>query len=83
MMLAEQEARGVVRIMGPVRLPVVEWRDGLTLAQAIVEADYTPSGNPKAIILHRQGVRIPIEPALLLVGKDQPLEPGDMIEIQP
>jgi hypothetical protein len=72
-----------IRLVGPVRQPEVPWADGLTLAQAIAAADYADARNPRAIVIIRQGRRIPIEPDTLLRGEDLPLEPGDTIEIRP
>ena len=72
-----------IRVLGPVRQPEVTWADGLTLAQAIAAADYADARNPRAIVIIRQGRRIPIEPETLLRGEDLPLEPGDTVEIHP
>lgn len=78
------EARRVhIRVLGPVRQPEIEWADGLTLAEAIVAADYTMPGDPRAIWIVRQRERIFVDPKRLLRGEDVPLEPGDTIEIQP
>lgn len=78
------EARPVnIRVLGPVRHPEIEWADGLTLAEAIVAADYTMPGDPRAIYIIRQRERLFVDPKRLLRGEDVPLEPGDTIEIQP
>jgi hypothetical protein len=65
-----------------VQNPEVAWTNGLTLAQAIIEANYTGSGNPREIILTRQGQTSRIVPRDLLHGHDVPLQPGDTITIQ-
>jgi hypothetical protein len=72
-----------IRFVGPVRQPEIPWAEGLTLAQAIAVADYVDARNPRAIVIIRQGRRIPIEPETLLRGEDLPLEPGDTVEIHP
>jgi hypothetical protein len=72
-----------IRFVGPVRQPEVTWAEGLTLAQAIAAADYADARNHRAIVIIRQGRRIPIEPETLLRGADLPLEPGDTVEIHP
>ncbi|MCX8090752.1 MAG: hypothetical protein N3I86_07435 [Verrucomicrobiae bacterium] len=78
------EARRVnIRVLGPVRYSEVLWEDGLTLAAAIVAADYTLPGEPRAIYIIRQRERVLVEPQRLLRGEDFALEPGDTIEIQP
>ena len=80
---AEDARRVNIRFLGPVRQPEIVWADGLTLAQAIAAADYADARNPRAIVIIRQGRRIPIEPETLLRGEDLPLEPGDTVEIHP
>lgn len=78
------EARRVnIRVLGPVRHPEVEWAEGLTLAEAIVAADYAWPSDPRAIFIIRQRERVFVDPQQLLRGHDVPLEPGDTIEIQP
>jgi hypothetical protein len=74
--------RTSVVVIGPVQNPEVMWTNGLTLAQAIIEANYTGSGNPREIILTRQGQTSRIVPRDLLHGHDVPLQPGDTITIQ-
>jgi hypothetical protein len=70
-----------VVVIGQVQKPEVPWRENLTLAQAIIAADYTGS-TPKEIILLRQGETIRIDPKNLLRGGDVPLQPGDTITIR-
>jgi len=79
----QQAQRTSIRVLGPVRNPEIPWADGLTLAQAITEADCTFSHDPQAISIIRQRGRIPVDPKVLLQGRDVPLEPGDTVEIQP
>lgn len=74
--------RTSVFVIGPVQKPDVTWTNGLTLAQAIVAADYTGHHNPGKITLIRQGEQAAINPADLLNGHDIPLQPGDTITIQ-
>jgi hypothetical protein len=69
-------------VIGQVQNPEVQWTDGLTLAQAIVAANYTGHGNPKEIILTRQRETTPIDPKDLLHGHDVPLQPGDTITLR-
>lgn len=75
--------RTSIRMIGNVRYPEINWRDGLTLGQAIVAAEILDRGNPKMLFIYRQSGQIPVEPELLLRGDDVPLEPGDTIQIQP
>jgi hypothetical protein len=73
----------VVWIVGPVRWPVLDWRRDLTLARAILEAEYLPANDPRQILIHRGSVTIPIDPSRLLTGEDWALLPGDRVEIVP
>jgi hypothetical protein len=72
-----------VSFTGPVQSMVVAWHPGLTLAKAIISANYLGSGDPSAIVIHRYGQDIPIDPKTLLNGEDVPLQNGDTVEIQP
>jgi len=74
--------RTSIIVIGQVQNPEVPWTEGMTLAQAIVAANYTGHGNPKEIILTRRGETIPIDPKDLLGGHDVSLQPGDKIVIQ-
>ena len=71
-----------VRILGPVRNPVLTWSDGLTLAHALVEAEYLKRTTPVAITIYRNNQPISIDPQRVLQGEDYPLFPGDIVYIQ-
>ncbi|MDE3068142.1 MAG: hypothetical protein KGJ60_11405 [Verrucomicrobiota bacterium] len=71
-----------IEVVGPVQHSQIAWTNGLTLARALFEADYIGAGNPRQIILSRQGRNTVINPDDLLHGDDVPLEPGDTIAIQ-
>ena len=80
--LAQPESQAVF-VQGQVRNPTVPWTEDLTLAQAIVVAEYLNLQQPREIVLHRQGQLFRINPRRLLVGQDNPLlEPGDIIELR-
>ena len=71
-------------VRGPVRNPVVPWTDGITLAQAIVDADYTGFMNPVLVRVIRNGQMIEEMKGIdLLRHHDVPLEPGDIVDIVP
>jgi hypothetical protein len=71
-------------VQGPVRNPVVPWVENLTLAKAIVDADYTGFMNPILIRVIRNGQMIEEMKGIdLLHGRDLPLQPGDIIDIVP
>ncbi|HYG22626.1 MAG TPA: hypothetical protein VEH04_07590 [Verrucomicrobiae bacterium] len=71
-----------VTFIGPVEHPVVAWRTGLTLAQAILGAVYQSDLDPVMILIRRSNEEIRIEPSRLLNGTDIPLRPGDIVFIQ-
>jgi hypothetical protein len=75
--------RTSVRVLGNVRYPEIAWTEGLTLARAIVAAEYLDRQDPRQIVVVRQRERFPVDPNLLLRGEDFPLEPGDTVELHP
>jgi len=79
--LARSQRTSIV-VIGQVQNREIPWTDGMTLAQAIVAADYSAHGNPTEIILLRRGESASIDPADLLRGHDVPLEPGDTITLR-
>ena len=82
---AQQQAQTAVpqvRFLGRVANPVVLWTDGLTLAKALVEAQYLEQNDPTTITIYRNGQPMRIDPQTLLAGQDYPLFPGDTIVIQ-
>lgn len=77
-----QEAQGPsITVNGPVKNPILPWREDLTLAKAIVEAEYTHPGDPAEILLVRAGRAFRLELQQLFSGHDVPLEPGDIIQL--
>ena len=70
-------------IRGDVKNPAVPWNEELTLARAIVAAEYKGFWDPHVITIIRQGQSYKINPRDLLKGRDDPpLEPGDTIVIE-
>ena len=81
--LGQQQQQPMVYFRGYVRRPAVPWVEGLTLAQALVQADYTGALDPRVITVTRGGELHRIDVRRLLNGREDPLlEPGDLIEIQ-
>lgn len=80
--LQREAMEPAVWFKGPVRNPRIPWTADLTLAQALLVADYTGFGNPFKIDVIRHGKRHSINVGRLLRGTDNPLmEPGDVVEI--
>jgi hypothetical protein len=79
-----QQARGaVVSFVGPVSNPNIPWTQDLTLAKAILAAGYTGTSDPSHIFIVRNGQPIQVDTKQLVSGQDQPLEPGDVIQLLP
>jgi hypothetical protein len=68
-----------VTLIGEVRNPTVRWTTDLTLAKAVVAAEYYGSADPTEIVIQRAGQEIHYEPKKLLSGQDVQLEPNDVI----
>jgi hypothetical protein len=72
-----------ITVVGPVRNSVVAWKEDLTLANALLAAEYLSNTDPRQILIVRKGIAIPVDPNQLLSGRDVPLQPGDVIHLQP
>jgi hypothetical protein len=81
-MQQSQNQGPVVTVQGQVRNNVVPWTEDLTVAKAIVAADYFGRTDPREIILVRQRFAKRIDPRTLLSGTDVPLQPGDILELR-
>jgi len=72
----------IVWFHGDVRNPRIPWTEGLTLAQALLAAQYTFNWDPHIITVTRQGEVHPVNPRRLMRGQEDPLlEPGDVVEV--
>lgn len=71
-----------VTVLGEVRNELVPWTADLTLASALVEAEYYGRTDPTSITIQRDGKEIPCDPRRLLTGQDVPLEPNDVIQLR-
>jgi len=82
--MAAQANATSVWVVGNVRTPIIPWTADLTLAKALVAAEYLGEGDPSKITLYRQG-RAPfnVSPKQLLQGYDLPLKLGDRLEVKP
>lgn len=77
-----QAQQAVVSFRGPVKHPVVPWSEGLTLTQALLQAEVTTLSTPRNFLLIRRGQVFQINPRRLLQGQeDVTLEPGDVVEV--
>jgi hypothetical protein len=80
---ASQLNSNMIWVVGNVQNPNIPWTDDLTLAKAIIAANYLNPGDPGQIVLRREGI-VPrfFSAQQLLYGFDMPLEPGDIIELR-
>jgi hypothetical protein len=82
--MRQSQAQGpTVTFLGPVKNILVPWTAELTLAKAIVAADYFGPKDPGEIIIRRGGEEIRLDPKKLLGGEDVPLMPRDIVELKP
>ena len=82
-LIEQQMQEPAVWFHGDVRNQRVAWTEGLTLAQAIVVAQYTWNWDPRLITITRAGEVYSVNPRRLLRGQDNPLlEAGDLVEIR-
>ena len=55
----------------------------MTLARALVTAEYLGTTDPGQILIVHNGVATRVEPSKLLSGVDIPLQPGDIVQLMP
>ena len=81
--MQQTQARGpTVTFIGEVRNQLIPWTADLTLARAIVAADYYGPSDPSTIVVIRDGQQTAYDPKKLLQGNDVLLEPRDVVEIR-
>jgi hypothetical protein len=71
-----------VTVIGEVRNSLVRWTADLTLAKAVIAADYYGATDPVDIIVQRDGKEVRYDPQKLLSGEDVQLEPNDVIQLK-
>ncbi len=88
-MLAQAEQREsaeleepVVTFSGSVDNKAIVWREGLALADAIVEAGHNSRRNPRKIFIHRRELVFEVPAWRLLQGDNFLIEAGDHIELR-
>ena len=84
MQQAQMQGQGpCVTVNGEVRNHVVPWAEGMTLAKALVAADYSGAAEPSQILIVHNGIATRVQPGQLLSGVDIPLQPGDIVQLMP
>ena len=80
--MAQTQGQGpCVTVNGEVRNHVLPWTEGMTLAQAIVAAEYFGAKEPGQVIVVRNGVAFRYDTKQLLSGTDVPLQLGDILQL--
>jgi hypothetical protein len=79
----QQSQQPLVFFHGDVRNQRIPWSEGLTLAQALLAAEYTWTWDPRVITVTRGNDVVAVDPKRLLRGQEDPLlEPGDRVEVR-
>ena len=82
-MIHMQQTQGPnVTVHGAVRNPLIPWTEDMTVAKAIVAANYYGAKDPAQILVVRKGRAFQVDPKQLLNGNDPPLEAGDLLDIK-
>ena len=71
-----------VTVIGEVKNKLLPWAMDLTLAKALLAAEYYGAQDPAQIIIIREGQIILVDPRRLLEGEDIPLLPRDIVEVR-
>ena len=71
-----------VTFEGEVRQPFVPWTRELTLAKAIIAAEYCGAQDPREVTIIRNGENLTVDLDRFLAGEDYPVAPGDVIRIK-
>ena len=81
---AEAASATSVWIVGNVQTPTIPWTEDLTLAKALIIANYRGPRDPSQFIIRRNGQpAINVSARQLLNGYDLPLAAGDRVEVRP
>ena len=80
--LTRQQAGPSVAFRGDVRNSTVPWMEDMSLAKALLAAEYTGSWDPHTLLIIRRGETYPVDVKRFMRGGEDPLlEPGDTVEI--
>jgi hypothetical protein len=81
-LMRRQTQNPSVTIIGPVRNGIVPWNQEMTLAKALLAADYVGTSDPTSIIIVHNGIATQVDPKQLLNGQDLPLQAGDVVHLK-
>jgi len=80
---SQPHAGPTITVAGPVKYTQVPWTDQMTVARAIIAAEYLGPGDPREILILRNGQATNVDPKRLLNGEDLPLQAGDVVQLKP
>jgi hypothetical protein len=72
-----------VTVNGEVRNHIIPWTQGMTLAQAVIAAEYCGAKDPSQMIIVHNGIATRLDPKQLLNGVDIPVQSGDIVQLVP
>lgn len=76
------EGKSTVMFSGDVKMHVVPYVEGMTLAQGLLLAEYTGYLDPRSIAVTRAGVPYKVDVRRFMRGDENPeLQPGDMVDV--
>ncbi|MDB6033324.1 MAG: hypothetical protein JWM16_3662 [Verrucomicrobiales bacterium] len=83
MMAAPNAPLPAIFFTGDVKAQVVPWVEGITLAQALIAAQYTGFWDPHTITVTRNGIPYTVNVKKFLRGEENPeLEAGDNVQVR-
>jgi hypothetical protein len=77
-----QASGPTVTFIGEVKNRLIPWTADLTLARALIAADYYGAIDPRAIVVIRNRQQTTYDVKKLLQGDDILLEPRDIVEVR-
>jgi hypothetical protein len=79
-----QQQKPTVTVIGNVAHPQIEWTEGLTLARALIAAEWRGRNDPRTIVVRRPNATFNIVTADLFRDQDEGpvLQSGDVIELR-
>ena len=77
-----QASGPTVTFIGEVKNRLIPWTADLTLARALIAADYYGAIDPRSIVVIRNGQQTAYDVKKILQGDDILLEPRDIIEVR-
>lgn len=78
----DRQRRQVIALTGTVRLTEIPWFEGMGVAEALLQAEYTGLTNPFRVLIYRAEKVEVLSVKALLAGEDIFLQPGDLLQVE-